>query len=84
VGDTRRTLQSRIFGPRCSLAAVHAGSPLPSRFDAFAIVDAYHATAVARDAPVPERFGGLIAGAHEIRAATRTAWSSARSPVGSA
>jgi thiamine kinase-like enzyme len=52
-----------------ALRAVHAGPPLPSRFDAFAIVDAYHATAVARGGRIPARYGELIAGAHAIRAA---------------
>ena len=44
-------------------------SALPSRFDAFAIVDAYHATTVARGKPIPPEFAELIAGAHAIRAA---------------
>jgi thiamine kinase-like enzyme len=39
------------------------------RFDAFAIVDAYHATALAHGTPVPPAFGDLIEGAHAIRAA---------------
>ena len=51
-----------------ALRAFHAGPPLPSRFDAFAIVDAYHATAAARGAPIPPAFPDLIAGAHAIRA----------------
>jgi aminoglycoside phosphotransferase len=51
-----------------ALRAFHAGPPLPSRFDAFAIVDAYHATAAARGAPIPPAFPELIAGAHAIRA----------------
>jgi thiamine kinase-like enzyme len=52
-----------------ALRAIHAGGPLRARFDAFAIVDAYHATARARGAPVPGVYGELIAGAHAIRAA---------------
>jgi thiamine kinase-like enzyme len=52
-----------------ALRAFHAGPPLPSTFDSFAIVDAYQATARAHGAVVPERFGELIAGAHAIRAA---------------
>jgi Ser/Thr protein kinase RdoA (MazF antagonist) len=51
-----------------ALSAFHGGPSLPTRFDAFAIVDAYHATAVARGTPIPPAFGGLIAGAHAIRA----------------
>jgi thiamine kinase-like enzyme len=52
-----------------ALRAFHAGPPLPSSFDAFAIVDAYRATARAHGARIPERFGELIAGAHAIQAA---------------
>jgi thiamine kinase-like enzyme len=52
-----------------ALRAFHAGPPLPSTFDAFAIVDAYQATARAHGARIPDRFGELIAGAHAIRAA---------------
>jgi thiamine kinase-like enzyme len=54
-----------------ALRAFHAGPPLPSSFDAFAIVDAYRATAQAHGAPIPERFGELIAGAQAIRSALR-------------
>jgi hypothetical protein len=52
-----------------ALRAVHAGPPLRSRFDAFAIVDGYRATAAARSAHLPDRYRELIAGAHAIRAA---------------
>jgi thiamine kinase-like enzyme len=52
-----------------ALRAFHGGPPLRSRFDAFAIVDAYHATAVAHGAPVPPAFPGLVARARDIRAA---------------
>jgi thiamine kinase-like enzyme len=52
-----------------ALRAFHAGPPLPSRFDAFAIVDAYHATAAARGARIPPAYPDLIAGALAIRAA---------------
>jgi thiamine kinase-like enzyme len=52
-----------------ALRAFHAGPPLPSTFDAFAIVDAYHATARAHGVRIPDRYGELIAGAHAIRAA---------------
>jgi thiamine kinase-like enzyme len=51
-----------------ALRAVHAGAPLPARFDAFAVVDAYNATAAARGARIPPAFAELIAGAHAIRA----------------
>jgi thiamine kinase-like enzyme len=51
-----------------ALRAFHGGAPLPSRFDAFAIVDAYHATAAARGTRIPLVYGDLIAGAHSIRA----------------
>jgi thiamine kinase-like enzyme len=52
-----------------ALRAFHSGPPLPSTFDAFAIVDAYQATARAHGARIPDRYGDLIAGAHAIRAA---------------
>jgi thiamine kinase-like enzyme len=51
------------------LRSFHAGPPLPARFDAFAIVDGYHATAAARGARIPAAYPDLIAGAHAIRAA---------------
>jgi thiamine kinase-like enzyme len=50
------------------LRSFHAGPPLPARFDAFAIVDGYHATAAARGARIPAAYPDLIAGAHAIRA----------------
>jgi thiamine kinase-like enzyme len=52
-----------------ALRAFHAGPPLRSTFDSFAIVDAYQATARAHGAPIPERFPELLAGAHAIQAA---------------
>jgi aminoglycoside phosphotransferase (APT) family kinase protein len=52
-----------------ALRAVHAGPRLPSRFDAFAIVDAYRATATARGAPIPGVFDELLDGAHAIQSA---------------
>ena len=52
-----------------ALRAVHRGAPLPSRFDAFAVVDAYRATARAHGARVPAAYDELIGGAHAIRAA---------------
>jgi thiamine kinase-like enzyme len=54
-----------------ALRAFHAGPPLRTTFDAFAIVDAYHATAQARGARVPEAYPELLAGAAAIRAALR-------------
>jgi len=61
-------VRDRIEEVADALRAVHGAGALPARFDAFAIVDAYHATAAARGARVPERFAELIAGAHAIRA----------------
>jgi thiamine kinase-like enzyme len=52
-----------------ALRAFHAGPPLPVRFDAFAVVDAYHATAVAHGAAVPASYAQLIARARDVRAA---------------
>jgi thiamine kinase-like enzyme len=56
-----------------ALRAFHAGPPLPTSFDAFAIVDAYHATARARGARIPGSFPELLARAGAIRAALRGA-----------
>ena len=50
-----------------ALRAVHAGPRLPSRFDAFAIVDAYHTTAAARGARIPAAYGELLEGARAIQ-----------------
>ena len=52
-----------------ALRAVHDGARLPARFDSFAIVDAYPATARAHGARGPAAYGELIARAHAIRAA---------------
>ena len=52
-----------------ALRAVHAGPRLPSRFDAFAIVDAYGTTATARGARIPGAYGELLAGARGIQRA---------------
>jgi thiamine kinase-like enzyme len=41
-----------------SLRAVHAGPPIPARFDAFRVVEAYAATAAAHGIAVPEAYGG--------------------------
>jgi thiamine kinase-like enzyme len=56
-----------------ALRAVHDGPALPVGFDAFAVVDAYQATARAQGARVPDAYGDLLAGAHAIRAALRGA-----------
>ena len=65
AGDVR----ARVREVAQALRAFHAGEALPVRFDAFAIVDAYHATTVARGKPIPPAFTELITGAHTIRAA---------------
>ena len=49
-----------------ALRAVHAGAPLPARFDAFAVVAAYRETAAARGAPIPDSYAELAAGARAI------------------
>jgi thiamine kinase-like enzyme len=54
-----------------ALRAFHAGASLPSRFDAFAIVDAYQATARAHGARVPDPFPALMTGARAIQSALR-------------
>jgi len=50
-----------------ALRAIHAAAELPARFDAFAIVEAYRATAAAGGARIPESYGALVAGAGAIR-----------------
>ena len=60
-------LRGRLGELAAALRAVHAGPPLPARFDAFAVVDAYRATAVAQGSPVPASFPELLAGARAIR-----------------
>ena len=62
-------LRARVEEIAASLRAVHGGPPLRARFDPFAIVDAYRATAVAHGTPVPAAFGRLLDGARRIRAA---------------
>jgi thiamine kinase-like enzyme len=52
-----------------ALRAYHSGPPLPARFDVPAILDAYHATALARGARIPPAYPELIAGARAIAAA---------------
>jgi len=60
-------LRGRLDELAASLRAVHDGPALPSRFDSFAVVDAYRATAVAQGTPVPASYGRLLVGAHAIR-----------------
>jgi thiamine kinase-like enzyme len=62
-------VRAQVDEVAAALRAFHAGPPLPSRFDAFAIVDAYRATAVAHGAPAPPAYDELIGRAHAIRAA---------------
>jgi thiamine kinase-like enzyme len=62
-------VRGQVAEVAAALHAFHDGPPLPARFDAFAIVDAYHATAVAHGATVPAAYAQLIARAHDIRAA---------------
>jgi thiamine kinase-like enzyme len=52
-------VRERATGIAEDLRAVHAGPPLPSRFDVFEIVDAYRATTLARGGTVPDVFGDL-------------------------
>jgi thiamine kinase-like enzyme len=52
-----------------ALRAVHAGPPLPSRFDAWDVVDTYRATAQARGGRIPAAFAGLRETAERVRAA---------------
>jgi thiamine kinase-like enzyme len=52
-----------------ALRAVHAGPSLPSRFDAWDVVDTYRATAEARGGTIPEAFAGLRATAQRVREA---------------
>jgi thiamine kinase-like enzyme len=68
VTDAELREPALIEQTAAALRAFHAGAPLPSRFDAFAIVDAYHATAAAHGARIPAAFAELIAGAHAVRA----------------
>jgi thiamine kinase-like enzyme len=49
-----------------ALRAVHAGPPLAVRFDAFAVVESYRATATARGARIPDVYGDLAVGARAV------------------
>jgi thiamine kinase-like enzyme len=50
-----------------ALRAVHGGSSLPSRFDAWDVVDAYSATAESRGGRIPDAFAELRATAQRVR-----------------
>jgi thiamine kinase-like enzyme len=52
-----------------ALRAVHAGPPIPARFDAFRVVEAYAATAAAHGIAVPERFEWARGIAREVERA---------------
>ena len=52
-----------------ALRAVHEGAALPSRFDAFTIVEGYRDTAARCGAPIPAGYDELAAGARAIRRA---------------
>ena len=52
-----------------ALRAVHAGPPIPARFDSFRVVEAYAATAAAHGIAVPEAFERARATAAEIERA---------------
>jgi thiamine kinase-like enzyme len=68
---TAEEVREQVAEVAQALRAFHDCPPLPSRFDAFAIVDAYHATTVARGAPIPPVFARLMEGAHAIRGVLR-------------
>jgi thiamine kinase-like enzyme len=50
-----------------ALRTVHEAPALASRFDAFAVVEDYRATAAARGAPIPPRYADLADGARAIQ-----------------
>jgi thiamine kinase-like enzyme len=52
-----------------ALRAVHAGPPIPARFDSFRVVEAYAATAAAHGIAVPDAFERARATAAEIERA---------------
>jgi aminoglycoside phosphotransferase (APT) family kinase protein len=52
-----------------ALRVVHEGPALRSRFDSFAIVERYRATAAGRGVPIPPIYAKLADGAHAIRQA---------------
>ena len=73
LGGGAHALQGALEGAgrlHRPVAAGHqpgTGPPLRARFDSFAIVDAYRATAVAHGTPVPPQFGRLVSRARRIR-----------------
>ena len=52
-----------------SLRAVHAGPPIPARFDSFRVVEAYAATAAPHGIPVPDAFAPARETANRIERA---------------
>src|SRR5256885_3406875 len=52
-----------------ALRSFHESSPIPGRFDAWAVVDGYRETAVAHGVAIPPRFERAREGAERIRAA---------------
>jgi len=52
-----------------ALRAIHAGPPIPARFDSFRVVEAYAATAAAHGIPVPSAFERAQGTAAEIERA---------------
>ena len=62
-------VRARLGEVAAALRAVHAGGPLPSRFDAWDVVDTYKATAEARGGRIPDPFADLRATAERVRGA---------------
>ena len=58
-----------LDGVAAALRAVHEGTVLPSRFDSFAVVEDYRATAAQRGGRTPAAFVDLAGRARAIRAA---------------
>jgi thiamine kinase-like enzyme len=54
-----------------ALRAVHGGPPIPGRFDALGVVEAYRDTAIARGAALPDAYGWAHGLAAQIAAARR-------------
>ena len=65
---TAEELRERIPELGRALAAIHAGPPLPSRFDAFAVVEDYARIARGRGGRVPAVVAALLAAASDIHA----------------
>jgi thiamine kinase-like enzyme len=62
-------LRGRVPELAATLRTIHAGPPIPARFDTAAIVDAYVAVARARGGHVPAAVEPLAAAARRVRAA---------------